>query len=114
MTDLTTSFLAVRTPTRTEITTESAQTLKPKARSWSRPSSVIISMPHGGSQTQLMTHRSTSPSSAVWVWSSITSVSGQAAEVSVMSMVKESSSSRCSPPRLRQTSRICLIVRQYP
>ena len=42
-----------------------AQTLKPRARSWSRPSSVIISMPHGGIQTQLITHRSTSPSSAV-------------------------------------------------
>jgi hypothetical protein len=43
----------------------SAQTLKPRARSWSRPSSVIISMPHGGIQTQLITHRSTRPSSAV-------------------------------------------------
>ena len=41
--------------------------------------------------------RVTSPSSAVWVWSSITSVSGQAAEVSVMSMVSELSSSRCRP-----------------
>ena len=56
-----------------------------------------LSMPHGGIQTQLMTKRSTSPSRAVWVWSSITSVSGQAAEVSVMSMVSELSSSRCSP-----------------
>ena len=46
---------------------ESAQTLKPRARSWSRPSSVIISMPHGGIQTQLITHRSTKPSSADWV-----------------------------------------------
>jgi hypothetical protein len=46
-------------------TRESAQTLKPRARSWSRPSSVIISMPHGGIQTQLITHRSTNPSSAV-------------------------------------------------
>jgi hypothetical protein len=46
---------------------KSAQTLKPRARSWSRPSSVIISMPHGGIQTQLITQRSTKPSSAVWV-----------------------------------------------
>ena len=28
--------------------------LKPRARSWSRPSSVILSGPHGGIQTQLM------------------------------------------------------------
>jgi hypothetical protein len=52
---------------RTETRVRNAQTLKPRARSWSRPSSVIISMPHGGIHTQLITHRSTSPSSAVWV-----------------------------------------------
>jgi ABC-2 type transport system permease protein len=33
---------------------QSAQTLKPRARSCSRPSSVILSGPHGGIQTQLI------------------------------------------------------------
>ena len=61
----TTSFLRLLpAPPRTGIQ-RSAQTLKPRALSWSRPSSVIISMPHGGIQTQLITHRSTRPSSAV-------------------------------------------------
>ena len=40
------------------------QTLKPSARSCSRPSSVILSGPHGGSQTQLIRKSATSPSSA--------------------------------------------------
>ena len=41
-----------------------AQTLKPRARSISRPSSVILSGPHGGIQTQLILKSLTSPSSA--------------------------------------------------
>jgi hypothetical protein len=40
------------------------QTLKPSARSCSRPSSVILSGPHGGSHTQLIRKSATSPSSA--------------------------------------------------
>ncbi len=44
-----------------------AQTLKPSARSCSRPSSVIFSGPQGGSQTQLILKSLTSPSSATWV-----------------------------------------------
>src|SRR6185437_9084808 len=73
------------------------QTLKPRARSCSRPSSVIFSGPHGGIHTQLMRKSLTSPSSATWVWSSITSVSGQAALVSVMSTVATRSASRLTP-----------------
>src|SRR6266545_2404925 len=74
------------------------QTLKPKARNCSRPSSVILSGPHGGIQTQLIRMSCTSPPpgplhSASRAWSSMTSVSGQAAEVSVMSTVATSSSS---------------------
>ena len=41
-----------------------AQTLKPRARSCSRPSSVILSGPHGGIQTQLIRTPVTRPSSA--------------------------------------------------
>jgi len=40
------------------------QTLKPSARSCSRPSSVIFSGPHGGSQTQLIRKSGTRPSRA--------------------------------------------------
>ena len=61
----TTTFLRLLAGASPNRTAESAQTLKPRALSWSRPSSVIISMPHGGIQTQLITHRSTKPSSAV-------------------------------------------------
>ena len=64
-----------------------AQTLNPIARNCSRPSSVIFSGPHGGNQTQLILKSVTKPSRALRVWSSITSVSGQAAEVRVMSIV---------------------------
>ena len=39
--------------------------MKPSARSCSRPSSVILSGPHGGIQTQLIPKSSTRPSSAV-------------------------------------------------
>ncbi len=65
------------------------QTVKPRARSCSRPSSVIFSGPHGGIQTQLIRKSLTRPPEvrAADVWSSMTSVSGQAAEVSVMSIV---------------------------
>src|SRR4051812_34756755 len=65
------------------------QTVKPRARSCSRPSSVIFSGPHGGIQTQLIRKSLTRPPdvSATDVWSSMTSVSGQAADVSVMSIV---------------------------
>ncbi len=73
------------------------QTLKPSARSCSRPSSVILSGPHGGSHTQLMRKSATSPSSAERAWSSITSVSGHAALVSVMSMVATRSSATVTP-----------------
>ena len=75
------------------------QTRKPRARSCSRPSSVIFSGPHGGIQTQLILTSSTSPGvvSADRVWSSMTSVSGHAAEVSVMSMWR--------PPRRRRRCR---------
>ena len=41
-----------------------AQTLKPSARSCSRPSSVILSGPHGGIQTQLIRKSSTTSVSA--------------------------------------------------
>ena len=61
----TTTFLRLHRHLPEPNRTKSAQTLKPRALSWSRPSSVIISMPHGGIQTQLITHRSTMPSSAV-------------------------------------------------
>jgi hypothetical protein len=73
------------------------QTLKPRARSCSRPSSVILSGPHGGIQTQLMRVYLTMPDSAELVWSSMTSVSGQAADVSVMSRVHALSSSTWMP-----------------
>ncbi len=63
----------------------------------SRPSSVIRSGPHGGIQTQLIRRSWTRPSVAVLAWSSITSVSGQAAEVRVMSMVATSDSSMWMP-----------------
>lgn len=63
------------------------QRLNPSARSWSLPSSVIFSGPHGGIQIQLTRYPSVMPSRACPVWSSITSVSGQAADVSVMSMI---------------------------
>ncbi len=53
------------------------QTLKPRARSCSRPSSVILSGPHGGIQTQLMRRSLTMPSVAAFAWSSMTSVSGR-------------------------------------
>src|SRR5450759_89994 len=62
-------------------------TLKPRARSCSRPSSVILSGPHGGIQTQLIRWLATRPSRAWATWSSMTSVSGQAALVKVMSMM---------------------------
>ena len=75
----------------------SPYTLKPRARSWSLPSSVIFSRPHGGIQTQLIATEETRPSRAELVWSSITSVSGQAADVRVMSMVRALPSSRCRP-----------------
>ena len=71
------------------------QTRKPRARSCSRPSSVILSGPHGGIQTQLIATSLTRPSRAALVWSWMTSVSGQAAEVSVMSMTRLEPSSRC-------------------
>src|SRR5207344_1556451 len=51
-----------------------AQTLKPSARSCSRPSSVILSGPHGGIQTQLIRTSSTQGAKALRVWSSMTSV----------------------------------------
>src|SRR5690606_36612312 len=77
------------------------QTLKPSIRSWSRPSSVILSGPHGGIQTQLIFTSETMPSSAECAWSSMTSVSGQAALVRVMSMVAtglpSGSASRLTP-----------------
>jgi hypothetical protein len=41
--------------------TGATQTLKPRVRSWSRPSSVILSGPHGGSHTQLMRKSLTRP-----------------------------------------------------
>src|SRR5699024_12219070 len=56
--------------------------LNPRARICSRPSSVIFSGPQGGIQTQLRRHSSTIVSTARPTWSSITSVSGQAAVVS--------------------------------
>src|SRR5699024_8828125 len=62
------------------------QRLKPIARSSSRPSSVIISMPHGGIHSQFMRWDSVIGSSAAKVCSSCRSVSGQAAEVRVMSI----------------------------
>ena len=43
-----------RDPPSTVRQSFSAQTLKPSARSCSRPSSVILSGPHGGIQTQLI------------------------------------------------------------
>lgn len=72
--------------------TADPQTVKPRARNCSRPSSVILSGPHGGIHTQLIRTSSTRPPSgpptrAARVWSSMTSVSGQAAEVRVMSKV---------------------------
>src|SRR5215208_1902246 len=59
------------------------QTVKPSARSCSRPSSVILSGPHGGFHTQLILISLTSPAPtrAERDWSSITSVSGHAADV---------------------------------
>src|SRR5690348_5686922 len=72
------------------------QTLKPRARSISRPSSVILSGPHGGIHTQLMATSPAMPSRAPLVWSAMTSVSGQAAEVRVMSRTT-SLPSRCMP-----------------
>ena len=74
------------------------QMLKPRARIWSRPSSVIRSGPHGGIHTQLRRHSSTTPSRALPTCSSITSVSGQAAVVSVMSMSRAPSSSEYFRP----------------
>src|SRR4029453_6327826 len=50
-----------------EFACDQHQTLKPRARSWSRPSSVIISKPHGGIQTQLIRKSETRPSRAVCV-----------------------------------------------
>ena len=47
---------------RAEQSTLANQTLKPSARSCSRPSSVILSGPHGGIQTQLICRSSTMPS----------------------------------------------------
>ena len=73
------------------------QTLKPRARSCSRPSSVILSGPQGGIHTQLIRKSGTRPSSAAAAWSSITSVSGQAALVRVMSMVAAPSSPMATP-----------------
>ena len=67
------------------------------ARSCSRPSSVILSGPHGGIQTQLIRSSLTMPSVADFAWSSMTSVSGQAAEVRVMSMVAMLASSMWMP-----------------
>jgi hypothetical protein len=58
---------------------------------------VILSGPHGGIQTQLIRVSLTRPASAELVWSSITSVSGQAADVSVMSRVSALSSSTWIP-----------------
>ena len=58
---------------------------------------MILSGPHGGSQTQLMRKSATRPSSAARAWSSITSVSGHAALVSVMSMVAIRSSPTATP-----------------
>jgi hypothetical protein len=49
---------------------------------------VIRSGPHGGIQIQLIRKASTTPSSACAICSSITSVSGQPAEVSVMLMMR--------------------------
>src|SRR3954453_20760485 len=63
------------------------QMLKPRARICSRPSGVIFSGPHGGIHTQLMRKPSTMPSRADADWSSMTSVSGHAADVRVMSMI---------------------------
>src|SRR5262249_3638432 len=73
------------------------QTLKPRALSCSRPSSVILSGPHGGSHTQLIRKPGTMPSSAAAAWSSSTSVRGQAAVVRVRSMVAAPSSPRAPP-----------------
>jgi hypothetical protein len=73
------------------------QMLKPRARSCSRPSSVMLSGPHGGIHTQLIRKSATTPSSASRAWSSITSVSGHAALVSVMSMVAIRSPSTLTP-----------------
>ena len=63
------------------------------ARIMSLPSSVMRSGPQGGIHTQLIRKRSTWPSRACAVSSSITSVSGQPAEVSVMLMTRASFSS---------------------
>jgi predicted MFS family arabinose efflux permease len=84
------------------LSTDGIQTVKPRARSCSRPSSVILSGPQGGFQTQLIRKSLTRPLpiNAVRDWSSMTSVSGQAAEVSVMSIratVPSSPSSRSRP-----------------
>jgi len=79
----------------------SGQTLKPSARSCSRPSSVILSGPHGGFQTQLILRSLASgfgpPTKAAFACSSITSVSGQAADVRVMSTVTVASSAMSRP-----------------
>ncbi|CAM5601466.1 hypothetical protein STENM223S_05636 [Streptomyces tendae] len=57
----------------------------------------ILSGPHGGIQTQLIRNSLTRPSVADFAWSSMTSVSGQAAEVSVMSTVATLESSMWMP-----------------
>ena len=64
------------------------------ARNCSRPSSVMLSSVHGGSQTQLMVAEFTRGPRAIWVSYSSRSVSGQVGEVSVMSMVQLLSSLR--------------------
>ena len=56
----------------------------------SRPSSVIFSAPHGGIQTQLILNASTMPSRDWAICSSMMSVSGHPAEVSVMLMISAS------------------------
>lgn len=58
---------------------------------------MILSGPHGGIQTQLMRSSLTRPSVADLAWSSITSVSGQAADVRVMSTVAMFASSTWMP-----------------
>nr|AAA17137.1 B1496_F1_2 [Mycobacterium leprae] len=72
---------------RKKVDTFSFQTVKPRARSCSRPSSLILSGPHGGFQTQLIRRSLTRPlpTNALRDCSSITSFSGQAADVNVMS-----------------------------
>src|SRR6266545_8419644 len=70
------------------------------ARRASLPSSVSRSVPQGGDQTQLMPTSSmpSRPTSAALVAPSIMSVSGQAAEVRVMSRTTLRPSSSCSTP----------------